>query len=257
MSEYETALQVTLTHVKAENHHPVEAASTVVTEVPQHQLSSLIVHRWRKPLLMGNRTRHLWYCPPRVPFYFLNCSFSFSPTSSCLLSKHLPLALSSLHTSTPGKFHPRPWLRSWWLAWARGASPLCLHSLALPSASTALPSVAKASKTNCDTNYLKDLLWVIIQNCQIKNQHLPYHICISLNFHSSSASQPLNTETSFSPPFLVFQIPTKSFCLYFPPIFLIYFAVWLGRLFFGSAGSRSTIWVFQSESQGDRDHDLF
>lgn len=45
MSEYETALQVTLTHVKAENHHPVEAASTVVTEVPQHQLSSLIVHR--------------------------------------------------------------------------------------------------------------------------------------------------------------------------------------------------------------------
>lgn len=105
---------------KFENHHSMETASMVVTKVTKNQFSSLIVHHWRKPLLMGNRTWYLWYCPPQFPFYFLNCSFSFSPTSSCLLkadfSKQLLLALfSSLHALLPGKFHPLPWLRSWWL----------------------------------------------------------------------------------------------------------------------------------------------
>lgn len=197
---------------KFENHHSMETASMVVTKVTKNQFSSLIVHRWRKPLLMGNRTWYLWYCPPQFPFYFLNCSFSFSPTSFCLLkadfSKQLlPALFSSLHALLPGKFHPLLWLRSWWLT--SFTSPFLFSGFTFSFNCFGISF--KSLKDQLWHKLPQNLLWVIIQKCQITNQHLSYHICISLNFHSSSASQPLIYKPLSLHHFLFSKYPPSPF----------------------------------------------
>ena len=139
-----------------------------------------------------------------------------APTSSCLLkadfSKQLlPALFSSLHASLPGKFHPLPWLRSWWLM--SFTSPILFSGFTFSFNCFGISF--KSLKDQLWHKLPQNLLWVIIPKCQITNQHLSYHICISLNFHSSSASQSLIYKPLSLHHFLFSKYPLSPFAYTF------------------------------------------